>query len=98
MPGQGIFIGEPLANPFGGYTISVSNGELMIRTQALIPGRYAVAGADSGVGPYHLVETGLTIGLGMQEITLKNPKNLFYRVLPVLYGNSTGLITGAAGK
>lgn len=46
MPGQGIFIGEPLANPYGGGKVSFNNGVLTLRTYTLAPGFYALLGAD----------------------------------------------------
>lgn len=55
MPGQGIFIGEPLAKPYGGYRAALSGGVLTLQTYALAPGSYTLLGADSGVGPYHPV-------------------------------------------
>ena len=88
MPGQGIFIGEPLANPYGGNKILFTKGVLTIHTQSLAPGLYALLGADSGVGPYHLVLKDIRIGLGMQEISLNNANNLYYRIVPELVRNS----------
>lgn len=82
MPGQGIFIGEPLANPYGGYKVLINNAELLIRTQSLLPGIYSILAADSGVGPYNLVARNIRINRGMQEIKLKNIHKLFYRVVP----------------
>ncbi len=81
MPGQGIFVGEPLAKPYGGYKTELNNGDLIIKTQELPPGVYAVLGADSGVGPYRLLARGIPVGMGKQEIKVKNANNLFYRVV-----------------
>ncbi|MBU1691483.1 MAG: TIGR03790 family protein [Gammaproteobacteria bacterium] len=91
MPGQGIFIGEPLANPYGGNLVSFSNGELTIRTHALAPGFYTVLGADSGIGPSHPVAKHVRVGFGLKEIKLKNAKNLFYRIVPERGGNAARL-------
>jgi hypothetical protein len=52
MPGQGLFIGEPLARPFGGYELLQRSGRWVLRTFALIPGRYALQGAAAPLGPY----------------------------------------------
>lgn len=80
MPGQGLFVGEPLANPFGGYSVTYQAGTLTIHTHALIPGRYALLAADSRSGPYHLIGKG-EIGRGLQGITLKNARARFYRLV-----------------
>jgi uncharacterized protein (TIGR03790 family) len=42
MPGQGIFVGEPLARPFAGVRAESGNGTLRIRARAIEPGLYAV--------------------------------------------------------
>ncbi|AGA91772.1 TIGR03790 family protein [Thioflavicoccus mobilis 8321] len=55
MPGQGIFIGEPLARPFGGYELWRHSGRWILRTYALQPGRYLLQGAETPMGPYGTV-------------------------------------------
>lgn len=52
MPGEGIFIGEPLARPYAGYTLSKQGDELVLSTHALQPGLYALASAQSDIGPF----------------------------------------------
>ena len=52
MPGQGIFIGEPLARPFGGYTLTDAGDAWVLTTYALRPGTYRLEGADDPMGPY----------------------------------------------
>ncbi|BAN35159.1 hypothetical protein SCD_n01332 [Sulfuricella denitrificans skB26] len=91
MPGQGVFIGEPLANPYGGNLVSFSNGELTIRTHSLAPGFYTLLGSDSGIGPSHPVARHFRVGYGLKEIKLKNAKNLFYRIVPERGGNAARL-------
>ena len=89
MPGQGIFIGEPLANPYGGEKVSLKNGILKIRTYALAPGFYALLGADSGIGPYQVVAQHVRVGRGMVEISVKNADKLFYSFVPEVGGLAT---------
>ena len=81
MPGQGLFVGEPLAKPYGGYKIELKHGELTIKTQMLSPGFYTILGADSGIGPYRSVARGIPIRRGAQEIKLRNASQLFYRMV-----------------
>lgn len=53
MPGEGIFVGEPLASPFGGYRLARGDdGRWVLETGALRPGRYRIETAPSPVGPF----------------------------------------------
>ncbi len=81
MPGQGIFIGEPLARPFGGYMETIEHGDISIVTY-LPPGVYSVFSADSAVGPYRAIARAVFFGRGRQEIKLENAKNTFYKIVP----------------
>lgn len=92
MPGQGIFIGEPLAKPYGGYKASSEQDILTLRTYALKPGStYTLLGADSGIGPYHVVARNIHAGRGMLEIKLKNANKRFYSIVPA--GSSMTQVT-----
>jgi hypothetical protein len=84
MPGQGIFIGEPLANPFKGYTVAVSDDSVSILTRTLSPGRYVILGAKFPVGPYRKPVTtfGVT-GHGIQRFTIPKTNDKYYRVLRI---------------
>lgn len=82
MPGQGIFIGEPLAKPYGGYQLTRTEDALIIRSRSIPPGRYAILGAISGVGPYMPIKRSI-IGYGWQELRLANdPAIRYYMVVP----------------
>lgn len=67
-PGEGIFIGEPLAKPYGGFSVQDDNGEITLRTQALPPGTYHLLGANSVMGPYIPEPSPIYIHLGMNEL------------------------------
>ncbi len=55
-PGEGVFIGEPLARPFGRDVLSYEDGILNISTTGLSPARlYVVEAADHIDGPYEPV-------------------------------------------
>lgn len=83
MPGQGIFIGEPLAKPYGGYQLTRTEDALILRSRSIPPGRYAILGAISGVGPYMPVKRGIIVGDGWQELRLANdPAIRYYMVVP----------------
>jgi len=81
MPGQGIFIGEPLARPYGGSLVAFNNGFLTIQTHALAPGCYSVQGADLTDGPYRQAAGRVCVGLGMKTITISNAKNRYYKIV-----------------
>ncbi len=56
-PAEGIFIGEPLARPFGtGFSSTYAAGTLTIETTAMLPNvMYLVEAADSAAGPFTTV-------------------------------------------
>jgi len=62
-PAEGIFIGEPLARPYGpGFRSTFANGTLTIETTAMVPGHmYLIEAADSVAGPFTTVMGNLTI-------------------------------------
>jgi uncharacterized protein (TIGR03790 family) len=82
-PGQGIFIGEPLAKPYGGFSVQMVNGEVVLRTQALPPGIYGLLGANSVVGPYRPEPTSVAVHLGMNELHFSNLDKTVYRLVRV---------------
>jgi len=82
MPGQGIFIGEPLANPYGGSRITFKNGILTIHTHALAPGCYTILGADLIAGPYRQISRRVCVGLGMKELRIANARHRYYKIVP----------------
>ncbi|EIC23449.1 TIGR03790 family protein [Thiorhodovibrio frisius] len=89
MPGQGIFIGEPLARPYGGYRIDHQRAENAseadhwdLTTHALYPGRYRLESALQPLGPY--AERATFMKKGAAPLVLKLPADdaLFYRIVP----------------
>lgn len=61
MPGQGIFIGEPLAKPFGGFRTTLQGNRLTIYSPNLPSGSYRLYGATSPKGPFSLAASGETL-------------------------------------
>src|SRR6201999_3219209 len=50
MPGQGVFVGDPLARPFGGVRVERSaTGATVISTRAVPPGNYLLEAGRSSV-------------------------------------------------
>lgn len=79
MPGQGLFIGEPLARPYAVYTSTYANRELRIQTPAIEPGVYALQASPSMMGPYRDVGR-LQIPWGSKELKLSPIPPGYYRV------------------
>ena len=78
MPGQGIFIGEPLARPFAGIAHQARDGGLTVSARLIPPGLYAVQAAPSMMGPYRNVGR-LPVGWGTREIKLDKIPPAYYR-------------------
>jgi uncharacterized protein (TIGR03790 family) len=82
MPGQGNFVGEPLARPFGGVKVVQDKADLLVRTHALRPGRYVISGSKSPMGPWHAVAQGAFGGVALREMRIGNANEQFYRLEP----------------
>ena len=78
MPGQGIFIGEPLARPFAGIRHDARDGSLTLSARLLTPGLYDVEAAPSMIGPYRSVGR-LAIAWGTRQIRLDHVPPAYYR-------------------
>jgi uncharacterized protein (TIGR03790 family) len=82
-PGEGIFIGEPLAKPYGGFSVRPDDGEIVLRTQSLPPGTYDLLGANSVVGPYLPEPATLSVHFGMNEFHFSHLDKAYYRLARV---------------
>jgi len=80
MPGQGVFIGDPLARPFGGVRVQHGAGGTVVRTRALPPGNYAVEAATSSMGPFKPIGVVRALGFGVREIRVPAGETRFLRV------------------
>jgi hypothetical protein len=80
-PGEGLFVGEPLARPWGS-TVTFEGGMLTIRTTALVPGKtYALGAAEDAAGPYTPVIEDITVPhLQITEIVLEDATAPFYEL------------------
>lgn len=78
MPGQGLFIGEPLARPFAGVTFNTREGGATIEARLLAPGLYDVQAAPSMMGPYRTVGR-MPVGWGTRELKLDKIPPVYYR-------------------
>lgn len=83
MPGQGIFIGEPLANPYRGHEVEYKNGQIIVRTRAQRHG-YIVQCAEAPVVPIKSVAIPARHAMqkGVLEISFQNPGLPFCKLIP----------------
>lgn len=83
MPGEGIFIGEPLAAPFDFKTVDVQPEQLMLHTWSLKPGLYKLQTSPSLIGPYSTQPTGYRVGFPLNELRIPNTGAAVYRLEPL---------------
>lgn len=55
MPGQGIFIGDPLAQPWGGHKVELDGAFVNIQSHAFVPGRYEVSTAEESTDTFQVI-------------------------------------------
>ncbi|MBT8140487.1 MAG: TIGR03790 family protein [Gammaproteobacteria bacterium] len=77
MPGQGNFIGEPLAAPFRGYRLRMQDRKLFIESPVFFTGRYRVYALDAGLPR---VAGDFRLRAGEKSIALEPPFSAAYRV------------------
>ncbi|MEE9494673.1 MAG: TIGR03790 family protein [Gammaproteobacteria bacterium] len=70
QPGEGIFIGEPLAAPYDGVNIEEADNIIRLTTRALKPGSYHLTYAKSPIGPFHRWPRTLVVKPGQTVIEL----------------------------
>ncbi|MBK1645285.1 TIGR03790 family protein [Thiocapsa imhoffii] len=83
MPGQGMFIGEPLARPFGGYRLVRDGANWHLTVFALRPGRYALQAAEDPIGPYRDMAQFEKVGFQPVQLTLPAGGLLQVRIQPI---------------
>jgi uncharacterized protein (TIGR03790 family) len=83
MPGQGVFIGDPLARPFGGVRVVRRGGQLLATTHTLRPGRYLLQSATTSIGPFRSLARITVPGYGGYDLRLPADGTPYYRLLPL---------------
>ncbi|MBU1190506.1 MAG: TIGR03790 family protein [Gammaproteobacteria bacterium] len=83
MPGEGIFIGEPLAAPFDFKDVEVQPEQVVLKTWSLKPGLYKLITSPSLIGPYTTQPTGYRIGFPLDELRIPNTGATVYRLEPL---------------
>ncbi len=82
-PGEGVFVGEPLAKPWGRVFLRYADGDLRLRTTQLVPGkRYAILASDAPDGPFETAVGDITIdNHRLAEITIPSADRGIYRLV-----------------
>ncbi len=83
-PGEGVFVGEPLARPWGGAVITWQDLTLTIETTQLIPKQlYALESGPSEEGPWTIALADISIAEHQRaKISLPGATEPFYRLVP----------------
>jgi uncharacterized protein (TIGR03790 family) len=84
MPGQGVFVGDPLARPFGGVRVGRSAAGTLVATRALPPGDYLLEAGRSSVGPFRPVRAVQVRGFGVRRMTLPAGDTRWFRLRPIV--------------
>jgi uncharacterized protein (TIGR03790 family) len=83
MPGQGVFIGEPLARPWYGYQLHRDENQFWhLHVPLLKPGYYSIEGAHSVSGPFSKIASGLALSPISREFVLPPTPFSVWRVVP----------------
>ncbi len=80
MPGQGVFVGDPLARPFGGVRVSTSAAGTVVATRALPPGNYLLEASRSAMGPFQPIRAVRVAGFGVRQFTLPAGDPRYFRL------------------
>ena len=83
MPGQGVFVGDPLTRPFGGVRVSRSATGTLVSTRALPPGDYLLEAGRSSVGPFQPIRAIRASGFGVRQLTLPAADTRYFRLRPI---------------
>ncbi|HWS04019.1 MAG TPA: TIGR03790 family protein [Gammaproteobacteria bacterium] len=82
MPGEGIFIGEPLAAPFDFQDIERQPDQIVVRTWSIKPGVYQLQHAPTTVGPYQPL-LNYQIGFPLDALRIPDRGAAVYRMMPL---------------
>lgn len=80
QPGEGIFIGEPLAAPFDGQQMEEEDNHILLTTRTLMPGLYRLLVSNSPVGPFKPLPGVLKVNYHQKTFQLPKPGVNYYRL------------------
>lgn len=83
MPGQGVFIGEPLARPYAGYHVQTDGQHWFASGPSLQPDTlYTLYAADRQEGPFIQIANNLKPSEYDRRLQLPAPVRAYYRLEP----------------
>ncbi len=82
QPGEGIFVGEPLAAPFDTVKVRDEDDHILLVTRTLSPGHYNISVSGSPVGPFRPLPGDLEVKYHQTEFQLPKIPAPYYRVTP----------------
>ena len=80
MPGQGVFIGEPLAQPFRGYHLRNQGRRWLVESPQLKRGEFRVLASTEAQKPYSEVVSKVAVLPSIPGILLPEPTRAYYRI------------------
>lgn len=80
MPGQGVFIGEPLAQPYRGYHLRQLGDNWMLSSPVLSQGRYRVLVAADAESPQRILYNSVPVVPMQAGILLNAPLGAHYKI------------------
>jgi uncharacterized protein (TIGR03790 family) len=79
-PGEGLFVGDPLARPYG-TAATLINGKITVRTTSLFPRHnYALYGSNSANGPYTFLTSTSINDSAMATFTAENVNYQYFKI------------------
>lgn len=96
MPGQGVFVGEPLAQPYRAYQLSRLHEQWLVRSPLLRQGDYRVLSASEAAGPYREAIARVSVFPMQPGILLPEPVRAYYRIEKL--GGISTLAAGMSGN
>ncbi len=85
MPGQGVFIGDPLAAPFRGYRMRATPAGIEVTSSQPLPGRYQLEVAETEGGPFTAVGEAFELRRPPHRFVLPPAPAAVYRLTQLPY-------------
>ena len=83
-PGEGLFIGEPLAKPYDGSTWTFADGTLTITTNLLVPDvDYEIQWSDTADGPWETAVTGSIPSTQTIDLVVEDAWHPYWRLVAI---------------
>ncbi len=97
QPGEGLFIGEPLARPYGQDRVELEEDHAEVRLWTLMPGTYSWEASLYPVGPYKRLNAEMEIRYRGEKVILDTLDAPWYRVRLVHKRTPLDALPPAAG-